>query len=158
MLELYGRQWESSYGHVDGDVFPTWCDALAGLKPEKIKGGLDAVIAEGNQYPPNLIKFLRLCRTAPDASHKKYEPLPRPKTKYSVVRIERAKQRALTGQAFSVQPETGQLVMDWNADDEAALCDLLARWDDATGLEGLNILIDRYPFSQGTHESKTRLL
>ncbi|MBU8921759.1 MAG: hypothetical protein KOO63_08065, partial [Bacteroidales bacterium] len=27
-----------------------------------IKRGLDALIAEGGEYPPNLIKFLRLCR------------------------------------------------------------------------------------------------
>ena len=65
MLELYGRQWEASYGHVDGDVFPAWRDALSTLDADKIKRGLDAVIAEGNEFPPNLIKFLRLCRTAP---------------------------------------------------------------------------------------------
>ena len=63
MLELYGRQWEASYGHIDGDAFPAWRDALAGMKPEHIKRGLDRVIAEGNEFPPNLIKFLRLCRT-----------------------------------------------------------------------------------------------
>ena len=65
MLELYGRQWEASYGHVDGDVFPAWRDALASLSADKIKRGLDAVIQEGNDFPPNLIKFLRLCKTAP---------------------------------------------------------------------------------------------
>ena len=65
MLELYGRQWEASYGHVDGDVFPAWRDALAGLSADKIKRGLEAVINEGNEFPPNLIKFLRLCKTAP---------------------------------------------------------------------------------------------
>ena len=65
MLELYGRQWEASYGHVDGDVFPAWRDALANLSADKIKRGLEAVISEGNEYPPNLIKFLRLCKTAP---------------------------------------------------------------------------------------------
>ena len=65
MLELYARQWEASYGHVDGDVFPAWRDALANLSADKIKRGLEAVIAEGSDYPPNLIKFLRLCRQAP---------------------------------------------------------------------------------------------
>ena len=62
---LYGRQWEVSYGHVDGDVFPAWRDALDGLSTDKIKRGLDAVIEEGSEFPPNLIKFLRLCRTPP---------------------------------------------------------------------------------------------
>lgn len=70
MLELYGRQWEASYGHVDGDVFPAWRDALASLQPEHVKRGLEAVIAEGSEFPPNLIKFLRLCKTVVPASHK----------------------------------------------------------------------------------------
>ena len=65
MSELYGRQWEVSFGHVGGSVFHAWCDALAILNPDHIKRGLDAVIAEGGDYPPNLIKFLRLCKTAP---------------------------------------------------------------------------------------------
>ena len=65
MLKFYGRQWETSYGHVDGKAYIAWRDALMTLKPEQIRRGLDAVIDEGNEYPPNLIKFLRLCRTPP---------------------------------------------------------------------------------------------
>lgn len=69
-LELYGRQWESAYGHVDGDAFSAWRDAIATMTTEQIKTGLDAVIAEGSEYPPNLIKFLRLCRTKSVAYHR----------------------------------------------------------------------------------------
>ena len=71
MLELYGRQWEASYGHVDGDVFPAWRDAISKMTIEQIKSGLDAVEAEGSDYPPNLIKFLRLCKTEIPAYHRK---------------------------------------------------------------------------------------
>ncbi|MBT8449126.1 MAG: hypothetical protein KJO69_05525 [Gammaproteobacteria bacterium] len=62
MLKFYGRQWEASYGHVDGHAYIAWRDALMTLQPKQIRRGLDAVIDEGNEYPPNLIKFLRLCR------------------------------------------------------------------------------------------------
>lgn len=79
MLELYGRQWEASYGHVDGDAFPAWRDALAELSADQVKRGLDSVIAEGNEFPPNLIKFLRLCRTPPYSTMSEAPPaLPRP--------------------------------------------------------------------------------
>ncbi len=81
MLELFGRQWESSYGHVDGDAFATWRDSLAGLTAKQIKTGLDAVIAKGNEFPPNLIKFLRLCTTVPPIYYRPIDiaALPAPK-------------------------------------------------------------------------------
>jgi hypothetical protein len=62
MLELYGRLWEASYGHVDGDAFKAWRGALIEFTPLQIKAGLDALVKEGASGPPNLIKFLRLCR------------------------------------------------------------------------------------------------
>jgi len=70
MAELYGRLWETSYGLVGGREFKTWSKALASLTRQQIKSGLDYLIAEGSEYPPNLIKFLRLCRTVVPASHR----------------------------------------------------------------------------------------
>ena len=64
MMKLYGRQFESSYGQVDGETYKAWRDGLMTVKPQQIRAGLEAVIQEGNEFPPNLIKFLRLCRTA----------------------------------------------------------------------------------------------
>lgn len=155
MLELYGRQWEVSCGHVDGAVFPTWCEALTELSPQTIKGGLDLLKAEGSDYPPNLVKFLRLCRESKTTPI--YHPqLNRPKPHYSVMAIERAKQRALMGYDFKPSKEGNRLIMDWTIDDEKDLCDLIASWDKSTGYDGLNRLIDNYQFSQGTHYSKTR--
>ena len=70
MMDLYGRQWESSYGAVGEHAFITWMEAMSSLNVNQIKAGLDAVIEEGSEFPPNLIKFLRLCRTTQHTSHK----------------------------------------------------------------------------------------
>lgn len=69
MIDLYGRQWEASYGLVGESAFVTWMEALSSMTVKQIKTGLDAVIEEGSEFPPNLIKFLRLCRTVSDPSH-----------------------------------------------------------------------------------------
>jgi len=71
LLALYGRQWEASYGHVNGNVFKEWQKALSGLSTSQIKIGLDALVQEGGDFPPNLIKFLRLCRTNVPAYYRK---------------------------------------------------------------------------------------
>jgi len=158
MLAIYGRQWEASYGHVDGDAYPEWRDALARLETNQIQRGLLAVENEGNEHPPNLIKFLRLCRTVePYSNHNKAPALPRPKPRYSVMRIEMAKQRALTGKAFKVADIPDRMVMDWNSDDEAELLGLVTQWDDSTGLDGLNYLINGFEFSHGSQRDNTAL-
>ena len=81
MMALYGRQWEASYGLVDGDAFPEWSKALSTMTPAQIKTGLDAVVAEGNEFPPNLIKFLRLCRITTPAYFNPATLLPAPKNR-----------------------------------------------------------------------------
>jgi len=63
MLELFGRQWEASYGHVDGKAYTAWRDAMTQFTPDEVGRGLRALIDEGSEFPPNLIKFMRLCRT-----------------------------------------------------------------------------------------------
>jgi len=73
MLEIYGRQWEASFGHIDGDAFATWRDALMEFTPHQIKRGLDAVRAEGHEFPPNLIKFCRLCRGVKEGPPQTYQ-------------------------------------------------------------------------------------
>jgi len=73
LLEIYGRQWEAAYGHVDGDAFPVWRDGIKGLTVEQIKNGLDALMDEGSEFPPNLIKFLRLCKKSVPASFKTFD-------------------------------------------------------------------------------------
>lgn len=68
MMSTYGVQWERSYGHVDGMAFEEWGKALRNMPPEKIKAGLELLLTDQSldpNFPPNLIKFLRLCRSAP---------------------------------------------------------------------------------------------
>lgn len=97
MTELYGRQWEASYGHVGGEVFQRWFDALAPLSIEQIKRGLEAVVSEAHEYPPSLIKFLRLARTAPAASHLPLLPEPPVKQTQSVGERSLAQLRRMAG-------------------------------------------------------------
>lgn len=154
LSECYGTAWENSYGVVGGVTFKSWAEALAQFSPEQLMRGLQAVIQEGSDFPPNLIKFIRLCRTAPPEAHRSIPAaLPQPKPRYSVMRIEQAKQKLLTGRAFKI-PSASKTkhVIDWNREDEEELCSLLAQWDENTGHEGLNALIDGHQFSHGKQE------
>jgi len=74
--------------------------------------------------------------------------------RYSVQRIESAKQKALTGQSFAVVKSNKKNV-DWIGDDEAELLELIQRWNPATGHQGLNELIDNHQFSHGTQHENT---
>ena len=69
MMSTYGIQWERSYGHVDGEAFAEWSASLMYMPPMKIKAGLDLLLTDPSldpSFPPNMIKFLRLCRAAPE--------------------------------------------------------------------------------------------
>ena len=67
------------------------------------------------------------------------------------MRIEMAKQKALTGEVFGTQKKSDRLIMDWTGEDESALFDLIAKWDNTTGHAGINKLIDNHEFSGGKH-------
>lgn len=78
MMGAYGIQWERSYGHVDGPAFEEWSAALRHVDPMSIKYGMEQLDDEDRnreaKYPPNLIKFLRLCRKPiTHTSHKTWE-------------------------------------------------------------------------------------
>ena len=154
MSVLFGRQWEASNGEIGGDVFKVWADALANFSTDQIKQGLEYMTAEGSEFPPNLIKFRRLCLSNSNASFQDApKALPRPQPHYSVMRIEMAKQKALTGEAFEPVKLNDRMITNWTGDDEAALFDLINQWDESTGHEGLNRLIDGYKFSDGAHHN-----
>ena len=80
MTELYGRQWEASYGLVGGKSFQTWHQAFAEQTPAQVKTGLDALVAEGNKFPPSLLNFLRLCNNTAPAYYQSvnFKALPAP--------------------------------------------------------------------------------
>jgi hypothetical protein len=78
MMVAYGTQWESSYGHVDGAAFEAWSKALRNVRPDSFKYGLNQLLTDQTMnpnFPPNLIKFLRLCRAAPVINSQMYEDL-----------------------------------------------------------------------------------
>ena len=157
MAKLHHPRWHNKNGAIGGQVYMDWSRDLADFSPSQIKAGLAAVVAEGSDYLPDLIKFLRLCRES-EITPVFVPQLNRPKPHYSVMAIERAKQRALTGSDFKPSKEGNRLIMDRTIEDEVALCDLIVQWDKSTGHDGLNKLIDNYQFSQGTHYSKTRMI
>jgi hypothetical protein len=76
--------------------------------------------------------------------------------RYSVQRIESAKQKALTGQAWDVV-RSNMKGVDWTADDEGELRTLVDQWDESTGHQGLNDLIDNHEFSHGRHADNCNL-
>jgi hypothetical protein len=148
MLALYGRPWESSYGQIDGAGYNEWMQSLGSMTERQVGNGLTLLMEEGKEYPPNQIKFLKLCRTPIPVQQEPFKALPQVKKRYSVMRIERAKQNVLYGNAFQVIANTDNMIMDWTSADEFALKELITQWDEATGLEGLNLLVDNYKFSR----------
>ena len=148
MLSLYGRQWESSYGQIDGSGYNEWMQSLGSMTQKQVGNGLTLLMEEGNEFPPNLMKFLKLCRTQTPVYHETFKSPPTVKRKYSAMRIERAKQNALYGHEFPVVANTENMIMDWTTDDEIALLEMILQWDKATGLEGLNLLVDNHKFSR----------
>lgn len=162
MAGMYGRkEWRDEFGDIDGEWFNAWTDGLMDLTEEQIRGGLNALMRDGRESIPNIIKFNRLCReNSPVAEQSATTSVASNTSKrrqhFSVMRIERAKQKALLGEAFPVSAsDQNRLIKDWTDQDEQQLQDLINEWDPATELAGLNKLIDRHPFSSGTHYAKT---
>lgn len=149
MLSLYGRQWETSYGQIDGAVYHDWMQSLVGLTEKQVGNGLTLLMEEGNEFPPNLIKFIKLCKTPKAPKPTIFKALPTPPRKFSTMRIERAKQKAICGSSFDVNINENDMIMDWTDEDDAALMELIDQWDVETGLDGLNQLIDSHKFSRG---------
>lgn len=157
MFDLYGNQWESQMGHVGEDTFLTWQTGLTNMSEDQIKGGLTALISEGNDFPPNLIKFLRLCRGSIHPSHMAFVPELTRQPRKSVMRIEQAKQRALTGEPFK-HVASDRHVDDWTREDELELRRLIIEWevtrqDVEDELLSLNAMINGYEFSSGSLQS-----
>lgn len=141
---------------VGDETYLAWESALLTYTEAQVMRGYESLLAENTDYPPNLIKFMRLCRTPPNPSHRIVDKaLPKPKPRYSVMRIECLKQRALTGRSFRHILPTERYIMDWDRDDEKNLMSLLAQWSEDTGLVGLNALIDGVEFSHGKQENNS---
>jgi len=82
-MEALWQRFEAIYGKKFGEEFGNaiefWFRAFQekGLRGEDLKRGLDACLDSGDQFPPSLPKFLRLCKPMRAAAHVPFEPLPR---------------------------------------------------------------------------------
>ena len=157
---MFGRTaWQEEFGDIDGEWFKAWTNGLMDLTEEQIRAGINALMRDGREVIPNIIKFNRLCReNCPTKEQTTTATIGKRRQHFSVMRIERAKQKALLGEAFPVSAhDQNRLVMDWTDQDEQQLQALINQWDPATELKGLNKLIDQHPFSSGTHYAKTHV-
>lgn len=72
MTQLFGNSWITKHGDTPP---PVWKSQLSGLTPEDIKRALRYLVDSGEQHPPSLPYFVKLCRsnTLPE-----FKQLPRP--------------------------------------------------------------------------------
>jgi len=153
-LTGYYPQQFAAYGDIGGPVFETWAEHLARYSPEVIAVAVRSIVRdEASQHPPNLPKFERHCEAERDRIERMRD---RPGAPWqvpheSVVRIEMAKQRALCGELAALAPKPARMIRNWTREDQTALERLVRQWTEDSGLEGLNDLLDDYPFSSGTH-------
>lgn len=153
-LALYSDQWEKQYGNVGSEQFQLWSHALEKYSDHQIRRGLQAVIDEGSEFVPNLIKFMRLCRQVePYSTHDKNPALPRPKPRYSCRRIEMLKMQFLFDMPIDIpRLKSEHMVRDWTAADEAILLDAMAQFTPESSLDEVNRVIDYIEFSGGTQK------
>jgi len=59
LAEIYGHKLVSAYGEIPPD---TWAHALADCSAADIGTGLRACLESGEDWPPSLAAFLRMCR------------------------------------------------------------------------------------------------
>jgi len=64
MTVHYGSLWEKTNGAIGGYCYAGWRDAFDKIGVNAWKAGIQALIDEGSQHPPNLMKFKGLCRKA----------------------------------------------------------------------------------------------
>lgn len=83
MTALYGHAWTSAHGitatdpktdrlTIDGE---TWQRALVGVTGHQLAAGLEACIAEGEEFPPNAPRFRAMCLGVPSFAAVKRETL-----------------------------------------------------------------------------------
>lgn len=72
MVGIYGHTWNSAHGLSPQDeqgrltiAGDTWSKALTGLSPSQLAAGLEACIAEGEDFPPAAGRFRAMCLGIP---------------------------------------------------------------------------------------------
>jgi hypothetical protein len=62
LTQMYGHRWTSAYG--DHDVEGIWLRVLQDLNPRQLAAGLDALVRNGEAWPPTAPEFRALCESA----------------------------------------------------------------------------------------------
>lgn len=78
MAEIYGHRWTSAYGLVASEN-ASWAAGIASLTGQQIAKGLSELVKAGDEWPPSLPAFLRLCQPEKtQALHRMFKALPAP--------------------------------------------------------------------------------
>lgn len=120
MEKIYGKRFTEEYGNA----IDFWYRAFQekGLTGEDLRTGLNACLDSGDQFPPTLPKFLRMCRPMRAAAHVPFEPTPRlslehrqqqsQKLGHHLEQLKRALGYAPQDGAAPESLETGEMVAD----------------------------------------------
>ena len=87
MTESFTSIWLSQYVTIGGDTFLIWSRHLTEFSPRLIVDVAEQLIEHAieteNEYPPNLIRFIRHCRNERQARHNRKKILPAPRPEYA---------------------------------------------------------------------------
>ena len=70
MTDGYQHLWANTYGAIGGNEYITWAKAIDSVDPKRAMQTIADVLKEGLDYPPNLVKFLRMCRQSTASYHR----------------------------------------------------------------------------------------
>jgi hypothetical protein len=107
MTEVYGHRWISAWGEgTNPDGTPTraaqtWAEGLARYSLDEIRQAFEKLVKRGDEWPPTLPEFMRLCREKRAAPyHRMAGPaLPSPAVDPVIIREELKKMRGMLGRS-----------------------------------------------------------
>lgn len=66
MSDVFGTRWTSQFGDdAHGGAGQTWAKCLAGLAPQQIAAGFEAMFASATTWPPSATEFRAMCAGVP---------------------------------------------------------------------------------------------
>ena len=73
MAICFGHRWTSNYGEALNnkneltDAANIWLNGLIDLSTDQIKHGLDVMLKAGDEWPPSMPQFVKMCKDQPEA-------------------------------------------------------------------------------------------
>jgi len=83
MTEIFGHKWTANFGKEPN---PSWVSGLSDMTTEDIQRGISSLVnwKDEGGWPPTLLQFRELCRPHAAPAHRRYVPLPEPKTAFEI--------------------------------------------------------------------------